>query len=31
MVNNITIRLDFAVGTEGYNTQMFIGHPFPVF
>jgi len=31
MVNNITIRIDVAYGTEGYNTQMFVGHPFPVF
>jgi hypothetical protein len=31
MVNYITVRVDFAYGSEGYNTQMFVGHPFPVF
>ena len=29
MVNHIVVRIDVAVGPEGYYTQMFIGHPFP--
>ena len=31
MVNYLVVRLDFAYGTEGYNTQMFISHPFPFY
>ena len=31
LVNNIIVRIDVAVGEEGFATQMFVGHPFPFY
>ncbi len=31
MVNHIVVRIDVAAGTEGWATQMFVGHPFPFY
>ena len=31
MVNHVVVRIDFAMGPEGFATQMFVGHPFPFY
>ena len=31
LVNNIVVRIDVAMGGEGFATQMFVGHPFPFY
>lgn len=31
MINYIVVRIDAAMGSEGFATQMFISHPFPFY